>query len=386
MGLISMRPYQPLTVLNVPVNYNAGSVFMSHVGISNNTLNSQTIIFDNANNIYYSDVEWAGQNNGTAYIYKITPSGTLTTFASVSTQAGRAGALEIDSSGNIYWAIANYRNTPGGTNFITSYVYKITPSGTLTTFASAATIGAAGTELRFDSTGNLYWAVINYTDGIGISGFNRASYVYKITPAGTLTTFATIGTVGGVCTAMRFDSTGNLYWAAMNHTIDGTTWNLTSYLYKITPSGTLTTVSSQPTFGATGTDIVIDSSDTVYWSVQNSWDGTTTNLTSYIYKVTSSGTVSLFASQATSNIQGCSMLIDTYGDIYWSMAQAGATAYIYRITVGGTITVLESVSDIFGPNYYANSEIRFDSSNNLYWLLGTNANPEATIIQKYTRI
>jgi hypothetical protein len=165
---------------------------------------------------------------------------------------------------------------------LTSYVYKITPAGTLTTFASVATSGGTGTSLIFDSTGNLYWAVNNYYNG---TTYNQTSYVFKITPAGTLTTFASQATIGAQGTSLVFDSTGNLYWAVSNN-FNGTTWTLTSYVYKITPAGTKTTFASAATNGAFGTSLIFDSTGNLYWAVNNQYNNTTYNQTSYIYTMT----------------------------------------------------------------------------------------------------
>ena len=327
---------------------------------STNGGNGTALARDSNGNLY-----WATMNNYngstynlTSYVYKITPQGNKTTFASVSTMGAGGAALIWGPDGNLYWAVTNKYN--GSTYNLTSYVYKITPGGTRTTFASAGTNGATGTALAFDSSGNLYWAVSNQYNG---STYNLTSYVYKITPGGTMTTFASASTSGSHGTSLLFDSSGNLYWAVGNSS------GLTSYVYKITPSGTMTTFASANTSSAYRTALAKDSGSNLYWAVTNFNNGSTYNLTSYVYKITPSGTMTTFASVSTSGAAGTALSWDPSGNLYWAVGNHyngstyNITSYVYKITPGGTRTTFASA----GTNGAYETALSFDSNGDLCW-------------------
>jgi len=320
--------------------------------------------FDSSGNLYWSVI--LHDVDVTSYVYKITSGGTKTTFASqvISGAAPVATDLIFDSSGNLYWVITvSNNNTDWSTR--TSYLYKITSGGTKTEFATHSGNGVRGTSLAFDTSGNLYWAVTNYYNG---TTFNHTSYVYKITSGGTKTTFASEATSGSMGTALTFDSSGNLYWAITNR-YNGTTYNLTSYVYKITPGGTKTSFASQATNGAHKTDLIFDSSGNLFWAMNNQYNGTTYNLTSYVYKITPGGTKTTFAYTPTSNSPTGKLLIDSNDNLYWAVSNAfnnvtsNLVSFLYKITPAGKMLPIESV---LNSTY---CDIQFDSIGNLYWAI-----------------
>jgi sugar lactone lactonase YvrE len=178
-------------------------------------------------------------------IRKVTPSGTITTFAGGGGQGfagdhGPAAAAKlstptgvaVDAQGDVYIADAGNRR-----------VRKVTPDGTITTYAGngqttfsgdngpATSAGVNPVGVAVDGAGNLY-----------ISGGNR---VRKVNAAGTITTVAGTGAAGfsgdrGPATAARLndphglavDAQGNLYIADSRN----------SRVRKVTPAGRITTV------------------------------------------------------------------------------------------------------------------------------------------------
>jgi sugar lactone lactonase YvrE len=129
-------------------------------------------------------------------IFKFTPDGTKTTFAS---GLSGPGGLALDASGNLFEADEN-----SGT------IFKFTPDGTKTTFATGLNHPFG---LAFDAAGNLFEA----DDGSGT--------IFKFTPTGTKTTFA--GLLDAP-TGLAFDSFGNLFQASGS---DGS-------IFVFTPGGT----------------------------------------------------------------------------------------------------------------------------------------------------
>jgi hypothetical protein len=175
-------------------------------------------------------------------IFKFTPAGTKTTFAS-----GLNGpySLAFDSSGNLFEA-----------DFSSGAIFKFTPAGTKTTFASGLN-GPIG--LAFDSSGNLFEA--DFSSGI----------IFKFTPTGTKSVFAAgLSAPAG----LAFDSSGNLFEADYS---SGT-------IFKFTPAGTKSTFASGLSNPA---GLAFDSSGNLFEADQGS--GT-------IFIFTPAGTKSTFAS------------------------------------------------------------------------------------------
>lgn len=181
------------------------------------------IAVDGSGNIYVGD-----ENN--ALIRKITTAGSVSTLAGstygfadgVGSAAKFFGpdGVTIDGSGNIYVADA-----------INNRIRKITPAGSVSTFAGGTQGYADGTGtaaqfnapvgIAIDASGNLYVA----------DEFNQR--IRKISPAGVVTTLAGSGPTGagngayadGASTSARFsspvgvtvDASGNVYVADFNN-------------------------------------------------------------------------------------------------------------------------------------------------------------------------
>ena len=145
---------------------------------------------------------------GSGKIYKLTPNGVRTTFAS---GLDYPTALAFDSAGNLF--VANVRN------FNSDVIYKFTPAGGRTTFASGITNPEA---MAVDNAGNLFVsaAIVGAVDGV----------IYKFTPDGNRSTFA-LGL--SPFAPMACDSAGNLFVSDFGGNI-----------YKFTPSGVRSTFAS----------------------------------------------------------------------------------------------------------------------------------------------
>jgi uncharacterized repeat protein (TIGR03803 family) len=190
-----------------------------------------------------------GANNG-GTIFKITPSGTLTTLYSFCPQSGctdgeypYAGLVQA-TNGDFYGTT----DSGGGDGYGT--VFKITPSGTLTTLHSFCSQGVYP-----DCTDGEYpeAPLVQATNGdlYGTASSGGASgngTVFKITPSGTLTTlhtFAGYPTDGSYSTAGLVQATnGDLYGTAEYGGVNCGDIGGCGTVFKITPGSTLTTLYS----------------------------------------------------------------------------------------------------------------------------------------------
>jgi uncharacterized repeat protein (TIGR03803 family) len=217
------------------------------------------------NGNFYGTTNTGGANVGCTLgtcgtIFKITPSGTLTTFHDFdgTDGSGPQSALVQGTDGNFYGTTYD-----GGTGLSGGTVFKITPNGTLTTLYSFCSQGGSNctdgvqpvTALVQGTDGNFYGT----TDQGGANGIHDGT-VFKITPSGALTTLHSFdGTDGNFIFAGLIQATnGNFYGTA-----DAGGANGDGTVFKITPSGTLTTLHSfdgtdganpQPEVLALGTD------------------------------------------------------------------------------------------------------------------------------------
>lgn len=193
------------------------------------------LAIDKNGNIYVAD-------KANHKIRKITPSGTVSTFAG-TTQGYADGNVTtsqfywpkdvaIDASGNVYVADSNNNR-----------IRKITPTGIVTTFAGGIQGYNDGANPKFsnpsgvatDKNGNVY---------VADSGNNK---IRKITPSGVVTTLAgsanyVSGYIDGIGTAARFDGPSGIETDADGNIFVADMYN--NKIRKITPNGVVTTLAS----------------------------------------------------------------------------------------------------------------------------------------------
>ncbi len=192
----------------------------------------------------YGTTEAGGANEtcieGCGTVFKLTPSGTLTTLYSFCAQANCAdggqplAGLVQGTDGNFYGTTVMGGAKNDGT------VFKLTPSGTLTVLysfcsqAGCADGNSSDAGLVQGTDGNFYGVAV-------LGGANNVGTVFKITPTGSLTTLYSFdGVHGAIPQGGLLQATdGNFYGT----TQDGGA-NSVGTIFEITPSGTLTTLYS----------------------------------------------------------------------------------------------------------------------------------------------
>src|ERR1017187_7278165 len=288
---------------------------------------------------------WGGGVNGQGTVFKITQGGTLTTLYSFCSQTnctdgtGPYAGLVQAANGDFFGTTSNGYDT----------VFKITPGGTLTTlysFCSQTNCTDGATPyagLVQAANGDLYGTAYNG----GANG--DLGTVFKITPTGTLTTLYSFCSQSG-CTDGAHPA-GGLVQAA-NGNFYGTTESGGrahggGTVFKITPGGTLTTLyrfcsqsgcpdGSDPVAG------VVQAADGDFYGT-TSGGGASNGGT--IFKITPGGTLTtLYSFCAQGAFPYCTdgarpvagLVQDTNRDFYGTTAGGGSNndGTVFRLSVG----------------------------------------------------
>ena len=314
---------------------------------------------------------------------------TFTTFAGVLPQKGSAdgsdadarftnpAGIAIDPAGNIYVADTfNYT------------VRKITPTGVVTTIAGlAGTIGSADGPRETARFGELYGLAADANGNIFVSDFTNHS-IRKISPAGSVTTFAglsgTAGSVDGTTATARFrnpagialDADGTIFVADRGNRI----------VRKITSGGVVTTLAGL--FGVNGstdgtgnaarfnalTGLAIDRAGNVYVIDNSNYN---------VRKITAAGAVSTVAGLAgTSGSTNGVGTAARFNSCYGITVDGNDNVFIAdtlnesirKITPDGTVTLFAGTAGLPGSTnglsgitrFYRPYAICADPANNLY--------------------
>jgi uncharacterized repeat protein (TIGR03803 family) len=193
-------------------------------------------------------------NGGCGTIFKLTPSGVLTTLYSFCAQSNCTdgyypqGIVE-GSDGDFYGTTAEGGGPGEGT------VFKITPSGTFTTLYSFCSLAGCTDGAKPPAPliqgvdGNFYGTTTYGGNAVGCHTFDGLPYpcgtLFQITPEGTLTTIYNFCSAVGDCPdgspfgGLVQATDGNFYGETSSGGADGD-----GTIFRITPQGELTTLYS----------------------------------------------------------------------------------------------------------------------------------------------
>jgi|SRR5580704_768307 uncharacterized repeat protein (TIGR03803 family) len=310
----------------------------------------------------------SGGGNGGS-IFKITATGTLTYVYKFCNRCSEGDApyagLVLATDGNFYGT------TMLGGGYTTGTVFKITPADTLTTLH----------RFRLRTGGmNPQAALVQATDGnfygttVG-GGSYGAGTVFKITPAGKLTTLYSFCSQANcpdgyqVYAGLVQGRDGNFYgttWAGGNNYCYGGCGTI----FKITPTGTLTTLyrfctqtgCSDGAFVAAG---LVQATDGNFYGTTAAYGGPSGGGT--VFKITSGGkltTLYSFCSQtncADGDYPVAGLVQATDGNFYGTTELHGGNnscapdgcGTIFQMTPAGTLTTLHSFDQTDGSRPFA---------------------------------
>jgi len=324
---------------------------------------------------FYGTTYFGGAHYG-GTVFKITPSGTLTTLYSFCSQANctdgeNPGAgLVQGTDGNFYGTTVQGGVTNGDNCDGCGTVFKITPSGTLTTlhaFAGNPTEGqwplaplVQGTDGNFYGTTEAGGGSLNC--GAGASGCGT---VFRITPGGTLTTLHSFQATDGLLPVAGLvqATDGNFYGTTQ---YGGTVTNCSEItgtcgtVFKVTPQGALTTLYSfDSSDGAYPQAGLLQASDGNFYGTTR--EGGASQNCSYqtygcgtVFRITPEGTLTtLHSFTGTDGSYPYAGLVQATDGNFYGTTYNGDLAYchdgcgtVFKITSGGTLTTLHSFAGI----------------------------------------
>ncbi|HEY6291971.1 MAG TPA: choice-of-anchor tandem repeat GloVer-containing protein [Terriglobia bacterium] len=217
---------------------------------------SAALVQGSDGNFYGTSVGGGTYNQGN--VFKITPGGTLTTLYSFCAEStcpdgtDPVTAMVLGTDGNFYGTTyfggPNPDACPAGLGCGT--IFKITPAGTLTTLysfcaQSGCTDGSAPGPLVQGSDGNFYGTTAR---GGSLACESGCGTIFKITPTGVLTTLYSFNPRGGYSvynSAGLVQATDGNFYGTTNAGGSGTNCgDGCGTVFRITPEGVVTTLRS----------------------------------------------------------------------------------------------------------------------------------------------
>ncbi len=321
-------------------------------------------------------VTQTGGNSGTGLgtIFKVTTSGVFTTLVNFTGTTGAMlgsnprGNLVLASDGTFYGTTAT-----GGSGGGFGTIFKVTPAGALTnlvnfTGTTGAALGATPLAGLVQGTdGNFYGT----TSAGGSTNFGT---VFKVTPTGTLTTLVTFtGTTGvalgtGPKGALVFGTDGALYGTTQT---GGTGSTGLGTVFKVTTAGTLTTLVNftgitGAAFGATPQGGLVAHPDGSFYGTTNSGGA---NNNGSVFRVAADGSLTTLLS-FTAPPTLAKLLQASDGELYGTTTSGGGAQGVGTVIagpVGGALDILTTLVPTTGTTAWASRGGFMQAANGELW-------------------
>ena len=352
-----------LTVLHSFTALNSG---VNGTGLNGDGANPQFNLVQGADGNFYGTTSEGGLN-GIGTIFKITSSGSFATLYSFGTVGGASmlasGRLTCGSDGNLYGTTSSNDYFAG--SYPVGTIFKITPSGSLTTLYTFTntTDGVAPTGgLVQGNDGSFYGCTY------GVHGSTSEGTAYKITVSGSLTTlhsFTGLADGGYPCGNLVTANDGKFYGTTQTGGANGL-----GTAFQLTSSGSLTTLcsfSSADTGGQQGP--LMQGGDGNLYGATNYVAGQ--NYSGTVFQVTLSGSVTTLHSFAPNNIYGYpgqSLVQGNDGDLYGvlnSPVGPGNIGGVYKIATSGDFAMVYSFNNGWTHGFNS-TELITGSDGNMY--------------------
>ena len=319
--------------------------------------NPQSPLVQGDDGNYYGTTR-SGGSNDVGTVFKMTPGGTLTTlvnFDSINGGNPLAGLLQ-GSDGAFYGTTISGGSNGGGT------VFKVTSAGTLTTLAN----------FNFTTTSGHYpWSgLIQASDGnfygtTEYGGTYNYGTVFKMTPTGVLTTLASFTSTSGRYPIGELvqGKDGNFY-GTTSQSGDYPYWG-DGTVFKVTSAGALTTLVNFT--GANGrypTAALVQGPDGDFYGT-TPYGGDTNN--GIAFKMTSAGGLAILKQfdEANGKYPSGKLFQNDDGYFYGTNSAGGSGEHgtAFKMTPSGTVTTLVNFT---GPNGDSPTGLMQGRDGNLY--------------------
>ena len=315
----------------------------------NNGAHPEAPVIQGSDGNFYGTTAGGGQGaSGT--VFKVTPDGTLTTLHNFCTH-GSCDDGQIPQAGLVQGTDGNFYGTTasGGTNF-DGVIFRITPSGALTVLYNFCSQPSCA-DGELPEAGLVQGTDGNFYGTTSYDGVHGSGTIFKITPSGALTTLYTFCAQHGC-------PDGSSPYSGLTEGTDGNFYGTTrgggtddfGTVFKITPSGTLTTLRSfTDADGITPQSTLVQATDGNFYGTTAS--GGIGGIAGTVFKITPSGTLTTLhffcslSSCADGEAPVGGLVLATDGNFYGTTQTGGGTSgdgTIFQITPAGTLTTLHS--------------------------------------------